>query len=53
MTLPGEIGKFYGRLGFSPDGNTLFAVSIEGTVIFWHAPSWEEIEAEQARQRAP
>lgn len=28
MTLPGELGKFYARLGFSPDGNTLFAASL-------------------------
>jgi WD40 repeat protein len=42
-TLPGEPG-WYSRIGFSPDGNTLFAASQEGTALFWHAPSFAEIE---------
>ena len=45
-TLPGEPGWFC-RIGFSPDGNTLFAASVEGTALFWHAPSREEIEAKE------
>jgi WD40 repeat protein len=52
-TLPGETDRFYIRLGFSPDGNTLFAVSIEGKVLFWHAPSWEEIQAAERGLKKP
>ena len=48
--LPGEPGR-YVHIGFSPDGSTLFAASREGTVLLWHAPSWEEIEAKE-NQRA-
>jgi WD40 repeat protein len=51
-TLPGKPGWF-AHIGFSPDGNTLFATSMEGTTLLWHAPSWEEIEAVQKRQGAP
>ncbi|MEK7677748.1 MAG: WD40 repeat domain-containing protein [Verrucomicrobiota bacterium] len=48
-TLPDEPGWFV-RIGFSPDGNTLFAASWEGTALFWRAPSLAEIEAnERAR----
>jgi eukaryotic-like serine/threonine-protein kinase len=32
---------------FSPDGNSLLAVSWSGAVKLWHAPSWAEIEAEE------
>jgi WD40 repeat protein len=49
-TLAGEPGWFC-RIGFSPDGNTLFAASLEGIALFWLAPSWAEIEAkERARE---
>jgi WD40 repeat protein len=41
-TLPGA-ARWYPHVGFSPDGNTLFAASLEGVVLFWHAPSWEDI----------
>ena len=50
-TLPGEPG-WYARIGFSPDGNTLFAASLEGTALLWRAPSWEEIEAAENRRQA-
>jgi WD40 repeat protein len=50
-TLPGEPGCF-SRIGFSPDGITLFAASMEGTALLRHAPSWEEIEAKEKEQRA-
>jgi WD40 repeat protein len=49
-TLPGKPGWFC-RIGFSPDGNTLFAASMEGTAWFWRAPSWEEIEAKEQKER--
>jgi len=42
---------FYNRIGFSPDGNTIFAVGHAGTVL-WRAPSFEEINRqEQAGMR--
>jgi len=40
------------RVGFSPDGNTLFAASLEGIALFWHAPSWAEIQTKEKRERA-
>jgi WD40 repeat protein len=43
-TLPGVPG-WYAHISFSPDGQTLFAASIEGTALLWRAPSFEEIEA--------
>lgn len=49
-TLPGEFGWFL-RVGFSPDGNTVFAASSEGTALLWHAPSFEKI-ARLENQRA-
>ncbi len=52
-TLPGETGLFFHHIGFSPDGNTLFADSFEGVALLWRAPSWEEIEAFEKRQGAP
>jgi WD40 repeat protein len=51
-TLPGVPG-WYVHMGFSPDSNTLFAASIEGTALFWRAPSFEEIEAKEKGRRAP
>jgi len=50
-TLAGEPG-WYPRIGFSPDGNTLFAASLEGTVLLWQAPSLAEIEAKEKEKRA-
>jgi WD40 repeat protein/tRNA A-37 threonylcarbamoyl transferase component Bud32 len=51
-TLPGEPGLIY-HMGFSPDASTLFATSGWGTALLWRAPSWEEIEAAERRQKAP
>ena len=51
-TLPGEPG-YFNHIGFSPDGNTLFGGSMEGTALLWRAPSWEEIEAFEQKQKAP
>lgn len=50
-TLPGE-PAWFNHIGFSPDGNTLFAASFEGTVLFWRAPSFEEIETQEQQERA-
>jgi len=51
-TLPGE-PDFFPRIGFSPDGNTLFAGSVGGKTLLWHAPSWEEIEEKEKKESAP
>jgi len=48
-TLLGEPG-WYIHMGFSPDGNTLFAASVEGTALLWHAPSFEEIAQRESQQ---
>jgi len=36
---------------FSPDGNMICVVDIEGTAYFWRAPSFERINALEAEQR--
>jgi WD40 repeat protein len=46
-------GKFTGWIEFSPDGNTLLALSWHGLAELWHAPSWAEIEAAEKQQKAP
>ena len=51
-TLPGEPDWFC-QIGFSPDGNTLFAVSVEAKALLWRAPSWEEIDAAEKKQKTP
>ncbi len=45
-TLPGE-AEWYAHIGFSPDGNTLFAASLAGRALLWHAPSLAEIDAKK------
>jgi WD40 repeat protein len=55
-TLSGDPG-FNDFVGFSPDGNTIFAVG-DGPMsrmrtMFWRAPSWAEIETEVKVQVAP
>jgi WD40 repeat protein len=51
-TLPGE-PDFFPHIGFSPDGNTLFANSVGGKTLLWRAPSREEIEAKEKVNRTP
>ncbi len=53
VTLPGEPGLFFNHIGCSPDGNALFADSMEGVALLWRAPSWEEIAAEERKASAP
>ena len=38
-------GSFFYRTGFSPDGNVLVSVNIDGLFHIWRAPSLTEIEA--------
>lgn len=49
-TLPG-VPAWYAHIGFSPDGNTLFAASLGGTALLWHAPSFAEIQAKEKAQK--
>ena len=53
VALPGEPGLFSHHIGFSPDGNTLFADSIDGIALLWRAPSWAEIEAAENKKNGP
>jgi eukaryotic-like serine/threonine-protein kinase len=46
-------GKFTGWTEFSPDGNTLLALSWDGWAELWRAPSWAEIEAAEAGGATP
>jgi WD40 repeat protein len=52
LVLPAE-GQIFCDVGFSPDGNTLFASSFAGVAHFWRAPSWAEIEAAEKGQATP
>jgi len=52
LSLQGE-GQAFIHLTFSPDGNTLAAVSFDGIAHLWRAPSWAEIEAAEKGQAAP
>ncbi|UCD48601.1 MAG: hypothetical protein JSW27_13830, partial [Phycisphaerales bacterium] len=47
ITLPGE--SILREVAFSPDSSWLAACNREGTLHLWHAPSWEEIDAEERR----
>ncbi|MBU6400311.1 MAG: protein kinase [Verrucomicrobia bacterium] len=48
VTLPGEPGSYF--IEFSPDGNTLCAMGVDGTVLFWRAPSIAEIKAAASKE---
>jgi len=50
-TLPGEPGLYF-TVQFSPDGNTLGAVTATGTALLWRAPSWAEIEESEPSKRS-
>ncbi len=45
-----SLDRWTGWVEFSPDGNTLLAVSWFGLTEMWRAPSWEEIAAAEKRQ---
>jgi WD40 repeat protein len=49
LVLPAE-GQIFCNVGFSPDGNILFATSLGGVAHFWRAPSWAEIAAAETRE---
>jgi WD40 repeat protein len=46
-------GQYFFGFGFAPDGDTLMAISLDGHVHLWRAPSWEEIGAAEQRSVAP
>jgi WD40 repeat protein len=50
LTLEGE-GSLFTRTAFSPDGNVLGSMSDGGVLHLWHAPSWEEIAAAEAKEK--
>ena len=45
-------GLIFWKMEFSPDGNVLSARQASGVVHFWRAPSFEEIAAIEAREKA-
>ena len=51
LTLPGE-GSLFHRAAFSPDGNTIGVLNGHGLLHLWHAPSWQEIAAAEAKEKA-
>jgi serine/threonine protein kinase/WD40 repeat protein len=51
LTLVGE-GSLFERAVFSPDGRHLMAINAAGTLHLWSAPSWEEIAAAEAKEKA-
>jgi len=51
VTLAGQ-GSIFRSAAFSPDGNTIGAVNAQGVLHLWIAPSWEEIEAAEARKKS-
>lgn len=51
FTLDGDGTGFKGAV-FSPDGNTLAWGNQTGGLHLWRAPSWEEINAAEAKEKA-
>jgi len=51
LTLEGT-GSLFISASFSPDGNTIGTMSRDGFLHLWRAPSWEEINATEARAQA-
>jgi WD40 repeat protein len=51
LTLEGQGSRFY-RTAFSPDGNVLGSMNEKGVLHFWRAPSWAEIAAAEAKEKA-
>ncbi|MGD0813603.1 MAG: serine/threonine-protein kinase [Verrucomicrobiota bacterium] len=51
LTLEGA-GSLFDLTSFSPDGNAIGTLSGEGLLNIWRAPSWEEINAAEAKEKA-
>ena len=39
-------------VNFSPDGSALSSITMDGKVRVWRAPSWAEIAAAEAKEKA-
>jgi hypothetical protein len=51
--LESERGGFvFSATGFSRDGSTIAALNLLGDLDLWRAPSWEEIAAAEAKEKA-
>lgn len=51
LTLEGT-GSEFGSTAFSPDGNAIGTLSSDGILRVWQAPSWAEIDAAEAKEKA-
>jgi WD40 repeat protein len=51
LTLNAE-GSIFQSTQFSPDGNTIGTTSNDGFLNVWRAPSWDEINAAEAKEKA-
>ena len=51
LETPSEPVQFVST-AFSPDGNLLGSMNRQGVLYLWHAPSWEEIAAAEAKEKA-
>ena len=49
-TLPGD-GFSFSTAAFSPDGRFLMSQNSSGALHLWSAPSWEEINAAEAKDK--
>ena len=50
LTLRAE-GSIFWSTQFSPDGNTIGTCCTDGTLNLWRAPSWDEINATEAKEK--
>ena len=51
LTLGAE-GSLFDSTQFSPDGNVLGSLNSAGELYLWRAPSWDEINAADAQEKA-
>jgi WD40 repeat protein/serine/threonine protein kinase len=51
LTLEG-VGFQFAPTAFSPDGNTIGSLSTDGILNLWRAPTWAEINAAEAKEKA-
>jgi len=51
LTLEGT-GSLFRLTAFSPDGNAIGSMSRDGILHVWQAPSWAEINAAEAKEKA-
>jgi eukaryotic-like serine/threonine-protein kinase len=50
LTLSAE-GSLFGATQFSPDGNVLGSLNGSGVLYLWRAPSWDEINTAEAKEK--